>query len=136
VQEKLRRKEFSLYKIKGDDNPADLMTKHLPSDKMVKHLHFMGAQYREGRPETAPMRKEHEQILGEDMDWQLAETARNKVDDQEVEMRLLAESAECHGCDREKEELMGTGAECRGCDREKEELMGISVGILDDPAAG
>ena len=49
VQEKLRRKEFALFKIKGTDDPADLMTKHLPSDQMVKPLRFMGAEYRTRR---------------------------------------------------------------------------------------
>ncbi|MDP6496052.1 MAG: Ty1/Copia family ribonuclease HI, partial [Dehalococcoidia bacterium] len=63
VQEKLRKKEFSLYKIKGEDNPADLMTKHLPRDKMIRALKFMGAAFRDGRPSVAPMRKEHEHIL-------------------------------------------------------------------------
>ena len=100
VQEKLRRREFSLYKVKGEDNPADLFTKHLPSNTMKRHLHFMGAEFREGRPKTAPMRKDHEHIIGEEIEWQLAEAARNKLDDAEVEMRLMDERSrneECHG---------------------------------------
>ncbi len=64
VQEKLRRKEFSLFKVRGEDNPTYLLTKHLPSDKMVRCLGFMGAAFREGRPAAAPMRKEHERITG------------------------------------------------------------------------
>ena len=57
----------------------------------------MSAKYREGRPAAAPHRKMHERVLGEDMEWQLAETARNEPDDEEVEMRLAAEveDAEC-----------------------------------------
>ena len=84
-----------MFKIKGENNPADLMTKHLSSDTMKKALKFMSCEYREGRPAAAPMRKEHEQITGEHLDWQLAETARNKLDDDEVEMRLLAECDRC-----------------------------------------
>ena len=114
VQEKLRRKEFTLYKIKGEDNPADLLTKHLPSDKMVRALRFMSAEYREGRPIAAPHRKMHEHVLGEDMEWQLAETARNELDDEEVEMRLAAEVQDAECADRQgphlpMEEIMSAG---------------------------
>jgi hypothetical protein len=50
-------------------------------------------------------------VLGEDMDWQLAETARNKLDDEEVEMRLAAEIEEAECVDQQgqhwiMEELM------------------------------
>ncbi len=80
------------------------MTKHLPSDKMIRALKFMGAAFRDGRPSVAPMRKEHEHILGEELDWQLAETARNELDNQEVEMRLMAEYGDNE--EIEREELM------------------------------
>ncbi len=43
-------------------------------------------------------------FLGEEFDWQLAETARNELDDEEVEMRLMAEHDE--NKDGEREELM------------------------------
>ena len=45
----------------------------------------------------APQRKEHEQIIGEDVDWQLTETARDEIDDEEVELRLVRECEECQG---------------------------------------
>ena len=57
VQERLRRKTFELHKVKGTENPADLFTKHLASDCMERCLRFMGAEYRDGRPEIAPMVK-------------------------------------------------------------------------------
>ncbi len=42
VQERLRKKQFTLFKVKGEDNPADLMTKHLPRETMIRHLKFLG----------------------------------------------------------------------------------------------
>ena len=57
VQEELRRKEFALFKVKGDDNPADLFTKHLNRDKMHRALQFMSCEFREGRSPIAPQRK-------------------------------------------------------------------------------
>ena len=89
--------------MKGEDNPADLMTKHLPQDKMLRCLQFMNAEYRAGRPEVAPRRKDNEQIVGEDMNWQVTETARNELDDDETELRLAREHEQCQG---KLEELM------------------------------
>ena len=37
------------------------------------------------------MRKEDEKILGEDIDWQMADAARQEVEDGEAELRLLQE---------------------------------------------
>ena len=112
VQERLRNKQFTLFKVKGEDNPADLMTKHLSRETMIRHLKFLGAELREGRAKVAPQRKKHKRIVGEDIDWQLAETARDDIDDEEVELRLARECEECqmgHGhdeFDRGAEELM------------------------------
>ena len=107
VQEKLRRKEFLLFKVKGEDNPADLMTKHLPRDKMLRCLHFMGCEYREGRPKAAPYRKDYEQIVGEDMDWQCEEAARAELDDEAVELRLASEClGDVHPTQSRLEEIM------------------------------
>ncbi len=89
VQEKLRRREFALFKVKGEDNPADLLTKHLTREKMLRCLTFMSCEYREGRPQVAPMRKEDEKILGEYIDWQMADAVRQEVEDGEAELRLL-----------------------------------------------
>ena len=36
VQQKLRNKAFELMKIDGDHNPADMFTKHLCQDKMMR----------------------------------------------------------------------------------------------------
>ena len=130
VQEKLRKKEFTLFKIRGEDNPADLMTKHLPSDKMIKCLGFMGATFREGRAAIAPLRKEHERLTGEDLDWQLAETARNELDNSEVEMRLMVElGSSVEHTELNREEIMSTG-ECSG------RVTGAACGHDADSADG
>ena len=93
----------------------------------------MSAEYREGRPATAPHRKTHEHVLGEDMDWQLAETARNELDDEKVEMPLAAEIEEAECVDQQgqhwiMEELMmaiesAACAEQQGSDCVREEPM-------------
>ena len=109
VQERLRKKQFALFKVRGEDNPADLMTKHLTRDKMIHHLKLQRAEFREGRAQVAPQRKEDERIIGEEMDWQLAETARDEIDDEEVELRLAKECQEEYshgGADRGLEWLM------------------------------
>ena len=79
---------------------------------MLFRSRFLGAEFREGRAEVAPQRKEHERIICEDIDWQLAETARDDIDDEEAELRLARECEECQGehghgeSNREVEELM------------------------------
>jgi hypothetical protein len=101
VQEKLRRREFALFKVKGEDNPADLFTKHLVREKMHRCLHFMSAEFREGRPSAAPLRKEYETILWEDIEWQTADAVREEFDDDETELRLMEE-----GCDEQEAQDM------------------------------
>ena len=54
VQERLRDKSFALYKVRGEFNPADLMTKHLDQSKIRLCLATMGLRVEAGRPETAP----------------------------------------------------------------------------------
>ena len=78
----------------------------------------MSAEFREGRPAIAPMRKEHEKITGEELDWQLAEVARNELDDSEVEMCLLAKSDQCDDCGQEREDIY-------------EEIMQLDVNEID-----
>ncbi len=51
----------------------------------------MSAEFREGRPSAAPLRKEYEKILGEDIEWQTADAVREEFDDDETELRLMEE---------------------------------------------
>ena len=52
IQEKEEEKELEFFKIKGEFNPADLMTKHLQADKAKRHTEKLAAQFLQGRAET------------------------------------------------------------------------------------
>ena len=54
VQDRLRRGDFRLTKIPGSENPADLLTKHVPKDIMLKHMAFLGLKSEAGRAGSAP----------------------------------------------------------------------------------
>ena len=54
VQEKLRGGQFSLYKVLGTRNPADLCTKHLPAEGVGTHLQTLHLASEEGRATSAP----------------------------------------------------------------------------------
>ena len=82
VQQRVRDKTFELYKVKGEDNPADLFTKHLVNRERVHNLlELFGCVYRDGRATKAPkMRTDvgtskgemltmREQAAGDTMVW-------------------------------------------------------------------
>ncbi len=75
----------------GEDNPADLFTKHLCEEKMLRCLSFLGAEYREGRPSAAPLRKENKDLLADNGTWDQLEDRRESEEDMEMEVRLSAE---------------------------------------------
>ena len=54
VQDRLRRNDFALTKIPGLENPADLLTKHVPREVMQKHMAFLGLCAEDGRASSAP----------------------------------------------------------------------------------
>ena len=55
LQQKVRRGELELRKVKGTENPADLFTKHMSSPTVVEGLlRAFSCEFREGRPEGAP----------------------------------------------------------------------------------
>ena len=54
VQECLREGTFSLFKVKGTANPADLLTKHLSRAVLAQHLQALGVWPEAGRAATAP----------------------------------------------------------------------------------
>ena len=54
VQERLRNKDFELLKVKGTENPADLMTKFLSREDNDRHTATWGAAPMEGRSDAAP----------------------------------------------------------------------------------
>ena len=55
VQQGLRTGRYSLHKVAGEANPADLFTKHMPSRERLSALvRLFGCVYVGGRPASAP----------------------------------------------------------------------------------
>ena len=54
VQDRVRRGEFQLTKVLGADNPADLLTKHVSKDIMLRHMEVIGIRAEVGRAQLAP----------------------------------------------------------------------------------
>ena len=55
VQERLRNGDFSLYKVLGAKNPADILTKHVPRDTLDTLNEFADLHREVERAATAPM---------------------------------------------------------------------------------
>ena len=56
----MRTKAISVRKIRGEVNPADLFTKHLPrKDKVHQFLGLFGCEHRTGRAASAPLLRPH-----------------------------------------------------------------------------
>ena len=54
IQDKVRSKDIRLYKVLGTENPADLLTKHLPRESVDKHIAAFYSTRQGGRAESAP----------------------------------------------------------------------------------
>ena len=54
VQERIRSGDFSLKKVLGTENPADLLTKYLSSSDMMKYMSKFGATFQSGRATVTP----------------------------------------------------------------------------------
>ena len=66
VQEKVRTGAIQVRKVRGDVNPADLFTKHLPSSiKIAQLVKLFGCEYREGRSTAAPLLRPQTSTGGE-----------------------------------------------------------------------
>jgi hypothetical protein len=66
VQEKVRTGAIQVRKVRGEVNPADLFTKHLPSSvKIAQLVKLFGCDYREGRSAAAPLLRPAEFTEGE-----------------------------------------------------------------------
>ena len=54
IQQRVRDQSMELRKVLGDDNPADLFTKHLTSEeRTTKLLKALNCEYQGGRAATA-----------------------------------------------------------------------------------
>ena len=54
IQERVRTGDIELFKVPGDANPADLLTKHVPRDLADRHLTRLSVWRMTGRASTAP----------------------------------------------------------------------------------
>ena len=55
VQQGIRSGRFSLHKVDGEVNPADLFTKHMPTrERLSSLMRLFGCQYQDGRSAAAP----------------------------------------------------------------------------------
>ena len=58
LQHRLRQKAFELRKVLGENNPADIFTKHLESaGKLNQLMGLFNCEFRSGRPDAAPRLK-------------------------------------------------------------------------------
>ena len=54
VQERVARGELKIVRVKGEDNVADGLTKHVDKQKMEQYLKACGFEKRSGRHELSP----------------------------------------------------------------------------------
>ena len=55
IQQRVRDDTLTLLKVRGEDNPADLFTKHLVgADRIDKLLELFSCSFRDGRAKSAP----------------------------------------------------------------------------------
>jgi len=56
IQQAVRSRRFELRKVPGEQNPADLLTKHMVTrEKLAGLVSMLGCKYRDGRAESAPL---------------------------------------------------------------------------------
>ena len=61
VQQAVRTGKVDLRKVLGEENPADLLTKHsLSRARLLKLVELHGCRYRDGRAESAPQLRKDE----------------------------------------------------------------------------
>ena len=54
LQGKVRDKSIAIHKVAGTANPADVLTKHVGQDGLLKHFSHLCLEQRSGRAESAP----------------------------------------------------------------------------------
>ena len=54
IQDAVRNNVLTVNKIKGEDNPADILTKYIEQGNIHQHCHGMRLVPEIGRPDSAP----------------------------------------------------------------------------------
>jgi hypothetical protein len=84
VQQAVREKRVDLRKVDGEENPADLMTKHFCSrDKLAHLVSLYGCKYSSGRSAAAPQVKQGQSTrvkIGEALETQGEISALNSME--------------------------------------------------------
>ena len=74
------------------------MTKHLTQEKMHRCLESLNTEYREGRAESAPLRKDDENIVGEYMHRHHDYGTRQEIQDEDAEAELRLDEMMLEDC--------------------------------------
>ncbi len=103
IQQRVRDRSIELLKVRGEENPADLFTKHLTSrDRVHSLLELFGCEYRGGRPAAAPKIRagvgtsKGEMLNLEVKDGNAIEVNGYKFPATEYEGVLVPEAHHCH----------------------------------------
>jgi hypothetical protein len=99
VQQAARAGRITVKKVRGEENLADLFTKHLSSrEKVTQLVGLLGCRYEEGRPAAAPaMRRERmtQTTLGQAMNQSCQEAFGEHDEDVAYVMTTVGEAESC-----------------------------------------
>ena len=99
IQERVRNKSLKLRKVRGDCNPADLLTKHMPSrEKLTQLVQLFGCAFIDGRAVSAPLlrKRKPEELVGRGF----ADDVVEVVEDSDLHGKILMVEAKAHDVDR------------------------------------
>ncbi len=90
IQQAVRNRRIDLRKVPGDENPADLLTKHsLTREKLHQLVKLFDCEYRDGRAESAPKLRK-----GDSTKVTMAQRGDDEVDLDLVQRVLQVDSEE------------------------------------------
>ena len=99
IQERVRNKSLKLRKVKGECNPADLLTKHMPSrEKLTQLVQLFGCAFVEGRAASAPLlrKRKPEELAGHGF----ADDVIEVIEDSDLHGKIFMLEAKAHDVGR------------------------------------
>ena len=91
VQERVRQGDFILSKVIGVNNPADILTKAVAEELLVRHGGYLGLAWESGRAKSAP--------LTADFEWGTTQRDRRSTDPRSGRDRRSTDpGSEIHHC--------------------------------------
>ena len=88
LQGKVRGRELEVAKVKGDDNPADLLTKNVGAELIERHCKAIGVERLSTRAETAPQLNVAQNVV----DMCEEDNVRNNIRKKVVQWRSTTET--------------------------------------------